>query len=162
MIICVLGVKIGPTNLPYINNFKVMIYICNIWTTLTCLYVKTAESTEKSRHFIVLIAGWIMGIVGLLVYEYLASKTRMAFYQRATLEGATEKKSKGDDREVFARNKVEIIKEFLLDMSGITRLGAHKHVEDLMRMIQHTDHAVQCIALQAMDWVGSKNTGELL
>jgi hypothetical protein len=71
-VIAFVNAKMKPSNLQYVNLWKLEIHCANIWTTLSCLYANSvgfpASGTMSAEraHWIVLVSGWVI-ITGILV-----------------------------------------------------------------------------------------------
>ena len=59
-LIAFVNAKMEPSNLKYINRWKLMIHSSNVWTTITCLFASAVDLSLKWQHFMILVPGWLI------------------------------------------------------------------------------------------------------
>jgi hypothetical protein len=57
MIIVFCNSLMQPSNLKFICRGKLQIHMCNMWTTLTCLWAASVNNQDKNIHFAIMFPG---------------------------------------------------------------------------------------------------------
>eukprot|EP01052_Picozoa_sp_SAG31_P007927 SAG31_NODE_389_length_16370_cov_4.517915_3_plen_536_part_00 len=128
----------SPSNLSYVGRSKFNVHVCNVWTTMTCLWAILTDNKNKTKHFIFLFAGWVTLWIMIWGYEIYKFKTDV-FRQPVGLPGNIFKCKKEIDR----------LKEQILGAKSLAKWGVHAKVVRLLRFAEHEDLPVRHAAYEA-------------
>lgn len=137
MIIVFCNSLMQPSNLKFICRGKLQIHMCNMWTTMTCLWAATVDNQDQDLHFAILFPGWFLILSCLWGYEAILFKNDV-FRQPI-----------GDAANILAcQTEAGELRRKLTARRGVLAWGAHALVVRLVRMCAHADVPVQLVALK--------------
>jgi hypothetical protein len=138
LIIVVANSMMQPSNLKWVCRWKLLIHMCNCWTTLTCLWANLSDNNDINVHYAMLIPGWLVMVCILGGYEYTVVKSDVFL------------KPIGDEDNIAACSKeADTLCTEIEFITGIRGWGRHWRIVRLVRLAEHPDLPVKKIAFEA-------------
>ena len=139
MIIVLSNSMMQPSNLKWVCRWKLVIHMCNCWTTLTCLWANLSDNYSIGTHYAMLIPGWVVMFTILGVYENIQIKKDVFL------------KPVGDEENIKAcAAEAEMLAREIEFISGVRSWGKHWRIVRLVRLAEHADIPVKKIAYEAL------------
>ena len=138
-LIAFVNAKMEPSNLKYINRWKLMIHSSNVWTTITCLFASAVDLSLKWQHFMILVPGWLIIGGGLAWYENKLINADVFLLPAGDAQTISKCKKE-------ARHQHRMI----AFATGFDKWDTHMRIVRLLRLAEHPDSAVSQNAFETL------------
>jgi hypothetical protein len=140
--IALMNAYMHPCNLSYFGRMKLLIHMCNVWTTITCVWVIGQDVTNKAIHLLVMFGGWLAIWGCILSYEGYKYKTD-TFRQPA-----------GDKKNIAkCLEEIKLVRNKIYNAKGLAKWGVHRHITRVTRFAEHHEDVVRKSALEVIAWL---------
>jgi hypothetical protein len=141
-IIAFVNARMHPSNLQYVNLWKLEIHVANVWTTMTCLYANAVGFTNENEHWIVLVSGWVILTAGLVGWE-----ARVVANDVFLLDCSSEHPN-GKRNQNRCKREARMLRRNIAYNTGTKRWATHRHITRLFRLCEHKDLTVSRAAFK--------------
>jgi len=128
-----------PSNLKFVGRWKLLIHVCNTWTTITCFWANANQNKSKGLHFAMLFSGW--AVIQMIIIGYEVRLFNSDVF----------KKEIGDQANISAvKAEIAKLRSQIVNSSFVNRWGSHFRIVRLLRLAEHPDLEIQRIAFEAL------------